>query len=145
MNQDSLPDYSKRHLGLVVLILGFALAIFGAKALILGGSQTISLRAAPALSGVISQSLATNSSTLPSLNTDYKIKSVIYFDNKSWAIASVSVGSNSSLLVLEKTNGVYVVVLGPGTAFSTDEIQDLPPDVAQYITNQGVLIYTPED
>lgn len=112
---------------------------------ILGGLPLRTLQAAPPLSGVVSQSLANfgTEDSLPVAGKDYKFQGVHYFDSQSYAVVSVAPIKNttdSGILVLQRFNGFYQVILGPGTAFSASDVHNLPADVVQYLKGR-VLIY----
>lgn len=125
-----------------VVLLGVA---FGVKALVLqGATQVVSLGSAPALSGEISQSLikAGADNSVPKLNKDFSISQANYFENHEWAVATIkstSKESNGAFVVLQRMNGVYKIILGPGTAFPNVYLKSLPSDVGTYLYNQGAI------
>ena len=157
---NEIMDYSNAHMDhdqlvarklaihLCFLVVGLLL-ILGIKTVILGTNTVVKLKSAAELAGAISQSQATDGANakVPTEGIDYKVQELRYLDNKAWAVVKVgpvSGNTDRGTLVLErKDNGSYVVVLGPGTAFSSGEVEKLPTDVLQYIKNHGVLIYEP--
>jgi ABC-type xylose transport system substrate-binding protein len=117
--------------------------------LVLDGLSLTTLSPAPPLSGVVSQSLSNLGShgSLPIEGKDYVLSSVRYFDNQTYAVAQVkplNQVADPGSLVLQQINGTYRVILGPGTAFSSVDTQELPNDVVQYLKSQA-LIYEPVD
>lgn len=130
-----------------VIIILIIVSAFVARALILRGATYVSLAPGPVLSGAISQSLASsNQKTIPQPNKDYSIDGITFFDSNSWAVSSIFSGQglqDKSFVVLQKVDGVYRVVLGPGTAFSSASTYSLPADVFLFLKNSGVLIYQP--
>jgi hypothetical protein len=126
----------------VLFILILFLVSIAARHILLGGVYLSKLNTAPPLAASIAPSIVTHGSTsLPQAGKDFKILSSQYFDNKQWAIVSVSSGpdTDTAFLVMERLGGVYTVVLGPGTFFSSDVTQSMPPDVAAYLTGQGLI------
>ena len=136
MNGTSL---ARRFLILAMLLI----ASYGAQYLILGGLPVTQLGKAPALAGSVAPSLATSangSTDIPQAGKDFKVLDSQYFDSGRWAVVSVEKPSaGKAYLVLKKITGVYTVVLGPGTSFSTDTTRTMPPDVAEYLLKQGVI------
>lgn len=127
--------------GLLVLLL---LGAWAGKQIILGGANPVTLAAAPPLSGVIAQSLYTGqqAAPLPVPGTDFNLADVHYFDNDSWATASIQPLHNQfdpGIVVLEKRSGAFQVVLGPGSAFDSTYLASLPKDVGQYLQSKGVI------
>jgi hypothetical protein len=124
---------------LVVLI---AISVVS-KNIILNGVPQTKLQVAPPLAGTLSQSLITYKSkdVLPVIGKDFTIQSTQYFNNQQWAVVLVSSvpDNNNAILVLEKLNGNYQVVLGPGTSFSTTDIQTMPSNVISYLTSKGLV------
>lgn len=102
----------------------------------------VTLGAAPPLAAEVSSSLASSSSTntLPTPNKDFKIVASKYFVNNEWVVVAIkSPGTDTASEVLEKINGVYAVVLGPGTEFSSDDITEMPAEVSAYLISQGLV------
>lgn len=127
----------------ILFLLILLVASLFAKHVILGGMYLTSLKAAPPLAGSIAPSLASAGSknTLPQAGKDFKILKVNYFDNQQWAVVLVAhiPDMNSATLLLQKLNGVYAVVLGPGTTFPASTAQSMPSDVAAYLMSKGLL------
>lgn len=127
-----------------LLILAFlAIGASIVKYIVLGGLPVITLAPATPLSSAISQGLTslTTGNTLPVEGKDFVIKDVHYFDNQTFAVVSVGalkLSTDPATLVLQKLNGSYRVILGPGTTFSASSVQDLPSDVVQYLNSRGV-------
>jgi hypothetical protein len=113
------------------------------KNVILGGTPQTKLSTAPPLAGTISQSIITPQSNgiLPVIGKNFNITSTHYFDNQQWVVVSVSTipDNNGAVLVLQKLNGSYQVVLGPGTLFSSSDVQSMPASVIDYLTNRGLV------
>lgn len=101
----------------------------------------VSLNTAPALAAEVAPSVGSSSiKGLPIPNKDFKIVQSKYFDNNKWAVAAIKVPkTDTATVVLEDINGVYTVVLGPGTAFSSDVVQEMPSSVAAYLISQGLI------
>ena len=132
---------------LVLLLVAVIVSGFVIKLFVLGGSTPIHLKPAPELSGAISQSLAsTNAATaLPRNGTDYRLKNTSYFDSDIWVVTSIvptGADSNQSIVILHKSQGIYRVVPGPGTAFASTQLSGLPGDVTSYLSRLGV-VYEP--
>jgi hypothetical protein len=130
------------RLGIAVLALTGLLI---ARYIVLGGAtKRVSLVAAPSLTGVVSQSLAASqkAARLPIANQDYRLQDIRYFDNANWAVANIQPIDNAfdpGFVIFEKLQGAYEVVLGPGSAFDSSYQLNLPKDVSQYLSEQGVF------
>jgi hypothetical protein len=126
---------------LVLLVLFFGSIL--ARHIILDGLPVTKLADAPALAGSIAPALTdpNSATTIPQIGKDFEISSTHYLDNKQWVIASVKhlPDMNAATLVLQKQHSIYVVVLGPGTIFSASDIQTAPPEVIQYLYNEGLV------
>jgi hypothetical protein len=128
-------------------ITGLALLVMATivvRQLLTGGLSTVRLKSAPPLAGVVAQSLGPTAQDkhLPVAGKDFQLENVRYFDDRTWAVASViSPGGKTdpALIVLKQFGATYQVVLGPGTAFSSDYLQSMPLDVGQYLTANGVF------
>jgi hypothetical protein len=136
MNKDGLKVFYWLA-GIIVLTLVI-------KALLIGGSPIISLEPGPPLSSAVSQGLGTSGANtdLPVAGKDYSLKDVHYFDNKLWVVATVDPIRNdadTAIMVMQKIEGVYQVVMGPATAFSRSYIYTLPGDVSLYLNDKGLL------
>ncbi len=125
---------------LILLGLVFAVGSIG-RQLLLGGSRPVSLSSAPALSGLVAQSLTSSGDSQPPLaGKDFELKNERHFGN-DWVvleIAPLQNKSNAGLVVLQKISGTYEVVLGPGTSFDSSYLLSVPSDVAAYLSAKGV-------
>ncbi len=133
----------------IVIISVFIVPLFAlwvTKLLILGGANQVTLQSADPLVGRISQALtSTDRVGLPIAGRDYTLKNTKYFDNNGWVVVSVKGKNNTitdGLFVLKQTNGVYSVVLGPGTSFPSSATVAMPTDVQQYLKDGGYLYDT---
>jgi hypothetical protein len=129
-------------------IILFIAAIFGVRLLILGGVAETPLAdnsAAQQASGSLSNSADTLQPDKPPLvaGTDYTFGDTHYFDNDQWLVAKVTLtsvqDSDSALIVMRRQNGTYQTMLGPGTAFSGESLQQIPKDVAAYLRSLGAV------
>lgn len=136
----------KRLVPPAVVLAVIIIALMLTRSVMFGGARPISLTAADPLVGRISQALATGNSTeLAVPGRDYTLKNTTYFEDKTWVvttIAPVGGSSYSGMVVLHKSDKVYDVVLGPGTAFSSTELGTLPNNIVLYIKAHGV-VYDP--
>lgn len=129
------------RLGIVIFILLLAAIIVPN---VLVGPSTVKLASSPSLVGEVTQALTLNSqnSAVPVYNTDFKLENTRYFDSATWAVAKVvspNNSTNTSFVVLQKQDGFFQVVLGPGSAFSSAYQQSMPRDVATYLFSQGLF------
>ncbi len=127
----------------VIIVLLIALIFM--RSIVFGGATPIQLNSAPALTGQISQALASSrTNTVAVYGKDYKLDNTIYFENKTWVVTNiVGLGTiTDGVVVMNKQAGIYQVVLGPGSSFASTSLQGLPSDVAQYLNQKG-LIYEP--
>jgi hypothetical protein len=130
---------------LVVIVLVLLIAIASVKSIIYGGTKSVSLSSAPALTGQISQALASSSDgklAMPIYGTDYTLQNTKYFDNNNWVVTTIKPLSNDmnrSVVVLEKQAGVYAVVLGPGSSFPQTTSLSMPSGLSQYLSKQGMF------
>ncbi len=128
----------------IIALAGLVVVTFGLKSILLQGLSTVTLGSAPPVAGAVSQSLGLSAtrSALPVYRQDYTLQDVKYFYNDAWAVATVAPtkpDADTVIVVMQKINGVYQPVLGPGTVFSASYVFTLPPDVAQYMNKQGAL------
>lgn len=135
---------NKRLMILGILLLGILVASWMVMPVILGGSSQINLASAPALTGQLSQAFATSgtSSTLPVEGRDYRLENTNYFDTDIWVVTSIKALNNTmndGWVVLKKQSGIYQIVLGPGTAFPSSYVQNMPIDVSRYLNQKGVV------
>jgi hypothetical protein len=133
------------YIRILIFLAICILSSFLSRDYLLSGAQEINLARAESLDGVASQSLANSaisSSALPAINKDFEVKEVRYFNNQDWValkIGSLQVEADPAILILKKQSGMYMPVLGPGTAFSENDTQNLPPDVAEYLITEGAV------
>ncbi|MEO8785262.1 MAG: hypothetical protein ABI221_03070 [Candidatus Saccharimonadales bacterium] len=110
-----------------------------------GSARYIGLTKAQPLIGAASQALGvgSQSSSMPSGSKDYNLGDTKYFSNGDWAVASIIPTKNSKLtqavVIMQKREGVFQVVLGPGTAFDSSVTLNLPTDLGNYITQRGYV------
>ena len=130
-------------LSIIALIL--LIAVASIKSTIYGGTKSVTLSSAPALTGQISQALASSNNgqlTMPLYGTDYTLQNTKYFNNNDWVVTTIKPITNTmnqSVVVLEKKAGVYSVVLGPGTAFPETTALSMPGSLGQYLKQQGMF------
>ncbi|HET7060348.1 MAG TPA: hypothetical protein VFH99_03485 [Candidatus Saccharimonadales bacterium] len=136
---------NKSNKSIITILFVLVLVPFvtlGLNNLVSGGARIVSLKAAPALTGQLSQTLGVmKNGKLPIYGKDYKT-TVRYFHSKTWVVASIAPLSdefNGTPIVMQKQSGVYQIVLGPGGAFSSDQLRVLPNDVREYLLNAGVI------
>ena len=126
----------------VLFVIALFIVSLAIKYIILDGVGVTRLQTGPPLAGSIAPSLApANSKSIPVVGENFKILSTRYFDDKQWAVASVASlpDMDLAILVLEKIDGVYTVVLGPGTSFPSSAAQSMPADVAVYLQSRGLI------
>jgi hypothetical protein len=135
---------SRRSLKTIAGLIGLVVITLLTKSVLLQGLPVTSLGSAPPIAGAVSQSLGLSASraALPVFGKDYTLQDVHYFYNNEWAVATVAPtkpDADTVIVIVQKINGVYQTVLGPGTIFSSSYLYTLPPDVGQYLNKQGVL------
>jgi hypothetical protein len=141
-NQQTNGINPKKAFLLVALIFLLPIAALVYRDVILGGITQTTYNPVPPLAGSISLSLINSgSSNIPQAGKDFKITNTKYFDNKKWVVVSITQlpKMNPATVLLEDINGLYIVVLGPGTLFSPSIAQSLPSDVTKYFINQGLI------
>ncbi len=120
-------------------------AVSNAKSIIYGGTELKTLSSAPALTGQISQVLASSSDNqldVPVYGQDYTLQNTKYFEGKNWVVTTIKPlrnNMNQNVVVLEKQSGVYAVVLGPGSAFPQTTSLSMPNSLGQYLKQQGMF------
>jgi hypothetical protein len=133
----------KIKLALLVFCLITAVLV---RPLVLGSGAAVDLPSAPALTGQISQSFAVSgAATLPVAGKDYALQATHYFEKNDWVVTTIKPLTDSltdGFAVLQKQAGQYVVVAGPGSAFSSSQTAAMPDDVALYLRNLGA-VYDP--
>lgn len=126
-----------------VICVGLCVLYVAGKSIILAGIPITKLPESPSLHGQISQFLASSSETAPeALPQDFTITNTKYFATNAWAVAQIrdkKGNTDAGLVILEKKNGIFVPVLGPGTIFSKNDLYVLPEPVATYLTEKGVV------
>lgn len=137
---------TKRLIVLVTVCAILLLALVAVKPLIYGGVKPYTLSKAGPLVGRIAQSMSLpNSDALPVPGRDFELTNTTYFENKTWVVTTIKQLNGSSeggMVVLKQVDGVYAIMLGPGTAFSSVDLKELPSDVVLYIKAHGV-VYDP--
>ncbi len=136
------PQYITRGLvlasaALVIMLLASMII----KATVLQNVTTTKLDSAPALAGAVAQSLITNdTNTVELYGSDFTLKNTKYFSDKDWAVSRV-VGTDQQTVtvVLKRVDGVYRVVVGPGSIFSGSITRNTPADVSSYLRKEGLL------
>jgi hypothetical protein len=129
---------------LLIILIVIMLAAVITHNVILKNSSYIKLGSTQSISGIVAQTLSTTkSSSLPVAGQDFNLTKIHYFDNNSWVVAFITPtkGSNiaGAMVVLEEKQGIYQVVLGPGTSFDNSVLISLPADVGKYINQQGYI------
>ncbi|MEJ0072800.1 MAG: hypothetical protein WDN27_01780 [Candidatus Saccharibacteria bacterium] len=122
---------NKRNMVLTLILVILAVIALALPSMLTGGKRVTLHKASP-LMGAISQSLGSD--------VKFTIASTQYFDNNSWALASLNIsglGNQTSRVVLQKRDGMFMVVLGPGSDFPTNALRSLPPDLAGYLSGEG--------
>jgi hypothetical protein len=134
-----------RQLFATFLFLLFLILVSNfSKGVVLDGVNKTSLRTTSSnITGSVSQSLVTPQSKgiLPAVGKNFKVLRATYFNNKQWVVVVVSgiPDNDNAVLILQELNGVYRVVLGPGTLFPSSSVQSMPLDVVNYLVNQGLV------
>lgn len=133
----------KSYVTWLVIILILFIALLSVRPILFSGATSVHLPPAPILTGQISQALASGKSTsLPVYGRDYNLGSTTYFKDNDWVVTDIlGIGENTSsgIAVLQNKNGIYQVVLGPGTAFANTSVQNLPIEVTQYLNQKGAV------
>jgi len=115
------------------------------KTIFLGGAKVVSLGSSSFLAGQVSQTLGPNNAgVLPVANSDYRYTTK-YFDNNSWIMVNViplKGNGEDTTIIFQKDGGGYKKVLGPGSAFTNNQVLGLPPDISTYLNNNGA-VYVP--
>ena len=94
------------------------------------------------VSTAASQSLTVASGANPIVGKNYTINSVNYFDNGSWAIVNVQPINNyasPATIIMRKQADSYRTVLGPGSNFSSNSVQNLPTPVLYYLNSHSLV------
>lgn len=110
----------------------------------LGGIPFVALSKTQPLTGAASQAIGAvnKNGKLPVNGKDFILNDIRYFDD-NWVVATVSPTSKSQLaqatVIMQKVDGAYRVVLGPGTTFDNSITFSLPTDLGDYLTQRGLL------
>jgi len=132
-----------RRSGTKLIIVALLLLIALAVRPIILGAKLVKLPSAPPLTGQVSQAFTSgDTATLPRQGKDYQLQNTLYFDNRQWVVTTakaLNTTTNDSMLILHRQDGIYKVVMGPGSAFPSTQISVLPADVANYLTNLGAV------
>lgn len=124
----------------LALLLVAALCV---RPIVLQGARPVNLPDAPPLAGQVSQAFAVGSSkNLPVMGKDYSVQNIHYFDSHTWLVAnikSLSTDGSDGIIVMQQEGGIYLPMLGPGSAFADTQIISLPADVAAYLTGLGAV------
>lgn len=126
------------------ILVGLIIIALAARYILLGGAGAVRLGSAAPLTGSVSQALNLGGGkiSLPQAGEDYNLKTIQYFDNNSWVVASVvplKSQFDPGTIVMQKQNDVFRVVAGPGSSFPSGYLKSLPADVGQYLTKIGVI------
>lgn len=135
---------NRQLLKAVAVLLGMVVITLVLKSIILQGLSLVELGSAPPLAGVVSQSLGRPGSKteLPVAGKDYTLRDTRYFNNGQWAAATIvptQSNGDTVIVIMQKINGTYQVVLGPANEFSSSYLYTLPPELSQYLSQKGVL------
>jgi hypothetical protein len=132
-----------------VLVVGIVfLLLVNTRTIVLGHYSQVQLDAATGITGQVSQAFTSGgSTTLPVYNQDFTLSNTRYFENNAWVVTTIVPKKNDfnqSFLVMQKKNGVYVPILGPGTAFPRTVTENLPDKVGLYLYSLGA-VYDPAE
>ncbi len=130
-----------KRLGFILVIL---LASFAARQILTGGMRVVSLGQAPPFSGLAAQSLGVgkDQSKVPVAGKDFSLKNGRYFVGDKWVVADIAPLKNNfdpGTVIIQKQNGAYSVVLGPGSDFDSSYLISLPREVGDYLKAKGVI------
>jgi hypothetical protein len=139
MYNEKLTTATKKYTTASLVIIIFFLACLLVRHQVL--KNYYKLKTAPALSSQTSLALSSSADKIPEINKNFSITYSKYFDGGNWAIVTLNEGKNSdkASIILEKINGVYTLVLGPGTNFSSDVLKEMPSSVALYLVTNGFI------
>ncbi|HSX46308.1 MAG TPA: hypothetical protein VLG27_04910 [Candidatus Saccharimonadia bacterium] len=139
--EDVNPRQRLLFFGFLALVL-----IGGIFVLFIGFSHKKASRQQSSLNDQATQSVDTSYGIiLP--NGGVNVEDVTYFDNKQWVVANLVPKegvTDASTIVAQKQSDGYHIKVGPGTLFGTDQLQGVPDDVVQYLSDQG-LLYIPDN
>jgi hypothetical protein len=126
----------------ILVLLGVFIISLIVKQIILNGVPLLSLSKAPSLASSVAPYLTTpGANNFPVYGKDFKLISSHYFDDNQWAVVTVAhlPDNNLASLVIHRINGIYMVVLGPGTSFDGSAAESMPADVGAYLSSRGLL------
>ncbi len=146
MQMDQKQQSTKPVVFLLIL-LGILLgAVLLTRPILFGETKPYQLQKSDPLVGRISQALTPNNGgNPPTPGRDFTLLSTTYFENGTWVVTNIKTLDDSSgggMVVLKETDGIFDIVLGPGTAFDSYSVDQLPSSVSLYIKNNGV-VYDP--
>lgn len=129
---------------LAATLVFLAIAALLVPSIVLSGAHAITLRDAPQLTGQVAQALANSqkAGSVPETGKAFTLSSVDYFENNTWAVASIKGDQRNvtdGIAVLQLREGIFQVVVGPGTAFPSSVTRKLPPSVTGYLNQRGVI------
>jgi hypothetical protein len=104
------------------------------------GGNHVRLRVATDFAGPVALAIGANGNgDIPEYGKDFSFGEIRSF--ASWKVVRLtSSGKNyDGMAVLQKSSGVFRVVLGPGTSFSKADTYSMPTDLVQYLNNEGML------
>ncbi|MEI6755697.1 MAG: hypothetical protein WCK80_01620 [bacterium] len=130
-------NLKKLFSSLLLILAGYLIQLF-----LINGVGVLKLKPAPPELGLVPIFYQESSKfdKLPIYGKNYTLENLKYLENGNWAAATlVSVpGKNKATVVMKKINGVFVVVMGPGTQFSESTLESLPLSVGTYLYSRGV-------
>ena len=135
------PQTNKQLFRLTGVALVLAILVFVVPSLIYGGAPAVRLSPGPSFGGEISQAIGVqDNGKLLTANKGFTITDTRYFQNRAWVFVTIDRANvGGAFVVLHRVSGVYTVVLGPGTAFASNYLTDLPADLTQYMNSKGIL------
>jgi hypothetical protein len=75
------------------------------------------------------------------MSGDFKLSNIHYFEDKSWVVAEIRPKdvslAESDLVVLQRQDKAYQVVLGPGSIFPLSTLENIPVSVKDYLVTSG--------
>jgi len=131
------------RLGLITVLL---LAVLLISPIMLGGGKEVKLKSAALLTGQVAQALdRVHGGNLQTPGKDFQLQDVTYFQDKQWVyvhIKPTDTHAQDSFAVLHKKNGIYTVVVGPGTEFDSNTTNGLPDEVGLFLVHKGMVYDT---
>lgn len=106
--------------------------------IVLGGAREVRLAKADKLTGQLTQAIGDNERI--AMNSEITIVKVKYFENDTWAVVDLQTQkAGSAMAVLQKHDGIFVPVLGPGTSFDGSYVENTPLEVVNYLIESGAV------